>query len=73
MAEFHAHCYLFCFTCQGKFFFILVVVGGKEKEVTVVGSAVGVHWYEYEGFCVGGHFVAGKKEALRCDKAWRPQ
>lgn len=45
-------------------------MGGKGKEVTFVGSAVGVRWYEHEGFVSGGHFVAGKREALACDKAW---
>lgn len=57
MADFRAYCYLFHSTWQGRgelsFSFIVVVVGGKGKEVTFVGSAVGVRWYEYEGFVSG--------------------
>lgn len=30
-----------------------MVVGGKGKEVTFVGSAVGARWYEHEGFVSG--------------------
>lgn len=74
--------YLFCFAQRGggelRFPLLSLQWEEKEKEVTFAGGAVGAPgrvrggvggW----GLCVGGHFVAGKREAPRCDKAWRPR
>lgn len=61
-------------------FVFLWAVGGRRKEVTFVGSAVGVRCYEYEGFVsadilwqAGEEPSAVTRAFLFFKKAWRPR
>lgn len=47
--------------------------GRKRKRGHICWQRCGRALVGFWGLCVGGRFVAGKREALLRDKAWRPQ